>query len=208
MDEISNSKYETTGEVKIEFGIKLHQIRSKITIGTTIGTIVAGTIGGWISGENNLSITGDAWVSGDARVYGDALVYGDAQVSGNAQVSGDARVSGNALVYGDARVYGNAQVSGDAQVSGNAQVSGDAQVSGNAWVYNLNSYITISPIGSKGGCLTAFTQKDNSILFNRGCFSGDEKSLRESIFKKHGTTKLAKEYNLAVDLCIARLTDN
>ena len=103
--------------------------------------VSAGSIGGWIESEKNLSQTGDAWVfgnawvSGDAQVSGNALVSGNARVYGNAWVFGNAQVYGNALVYGDAQVSGNALVSGNAQVYGNAQVFGNARVSGNARVY-------------------------------------------------------------------------
>ena len=40
----------------------------------------SGEIGGWIECEENLSQSGDAWVSGNALVSGNARVYGDAEV--------------------------------------------------------------------------------------------------------------------------------
>lgn len=64
-------KYEFTGEVKIEFGVKLHRIRALVAI-AAIG-VAAGDLGGWIESEKNLSqVYGDARVSGDAQVYGNA----------------------------------------------------------------------------------------------------------------------------------------
>ena len=58
-------KYEFTGEVKVSFGITLRRIRAV----TAIGFIAAGTLGGWIEREENLSqVFGNAWVSGNARV--------------------------------------------------------------------------------------------------------------------------------------------
>ena len=60
-------KYEFTGEIKFAFGIKLKQIRAIINF----GCVVAGEIGGWIECEENLSQSGDAWVSGDAEVKKD-----------------------------------------------------------------------------------------------------------------------------------------
>ena len=99
----SNAKFEATGETKDWLGTTLHRIRATADI-AALG-IVAGTLGGWIEKEANLSVSGNAWVYGNAQVSGDARVYG------NAQVSGDARVYGNAQVYGDARVSGNARVS-------------------------------------------------------------------------------------------------
>ena len=214
-----NVKYEFTGETKTIFGTTLKQIR----VLRAIGLIAAGSIGGWIESEKNLDVSGDAWVSGNAhvsgnaRVSGDAHVFGNARVSGNAHVSGDARVSGNAHVSGDARVSGNAWVYGVARVSGNARVFGDAHVFGNAWVsgnahvsgdarVSGNAhYITISPIGSEGGCLTAFVQKDGSVILNRGCFTGTIEEFVAAVRNKHGGTLHEKTYMIAVDLIVARL---
>ena len=92
-------KFELTTETKINiFGKKLFRIKALISF----GFIHAGEEGGWVEKEENLSQSGDAWVSGNAEVSGDAWVSGDAKVSGNA------RVSGNAEVFGDAEVFGNA----------------------------------------------------------------------------------------------------
>lgn len=63
-------KYEFTGKIKTVFGIEFKQIRAIIDF----GCIVAGEIGGWIESEDNLSQSGDAWVSGNARVSGNAEV--------------------------------------------------------------------------------------------------------------------------------------
>ncbi len=145
-------KFELTSEFNLNFfGRKFFRIKALVNI-ERYG-VKAGDLGGWVEKEDNLSqsgnawvsgdavVSGDAWVSGDAvvsgnaKVSGDAVVYGNAKVSGDAVVSGDAKVSGNAKVSGDAVVYGNAEVSGDAVVYGNAEVSGNAKVSGDAVVY-------------------------------------------------------------------------
>jgi len=114
-------------------------------------------------------------------------------VYGNAWVSGDAQVCGNAWVYGDAQVYGN------------AWVYGDARVSGNAWVYGNARYITLSPIGSENGCLTAFVEKDGSIRINRGCFNGSVEQFLAAVEKKHGDSPNGQIYRLAVELIKLRL---
>ena len=49
----ANLKYEFTGETKIVFGVTLKRIRSLVAI-ASIG-IAAGTLGGWIESEKNLS---------------------------------------------------------------------------------------------------------------------------------------------------------
>ena len=69
-------KYEFTGEIKVVFGINFKQIRAIINF----GCVVAGEIGGWIECEENLSQSGNAWVSGNARVSGNAWVSGNARV--------------------------------------------------------------------------------------------------------------------------------
>ena len=91
-------KFELTDNFVINaFGIKLFQIKCT----KSFKYANEGDLGGYVEKEDNLSQSGDAWVSGDARVSGDAWV------SGNARVSGDAWVYGNALVYGNARVENN-----------------------------------------------------------------------------------------------------
>ena len=153
-----NTKYEFTGETKIVYGRTLRRIKAIVAIGATVAP---GDIGGWIESENNLSVSGNAWVYGDAKVYGNAEVYGDAKVYGNAKVSGDAEVYGDACVYGDAEVYGDACVYGNAEVSGNAQVSCNAD------------YITFKNSWSSGRW---FTYTASNQKWKVGCFygTGDE----------------------------------
>ena len=75
-----NTKYEFTGETKIVYGRTLRRIKAIVAIGSTV---VPGDIGGWIESENNLSVSGDAWVSDNAWVSGNASVSGYASVSGD-----------------------------------------------------------------------------------------------------------------------------
>ena len=69
-------------------GKTLYRIKSLINF----GVVVAGSLGGYIEKEDNLTHTGNAWVYGDAWVYGNARVYGNAWVYGDALVSDNARV--------------------------------------------------------------------------------------------------------------------
>ena len=94
-------KFELTSEFNLNFfGRKFFRIKALVNI-ERYG-VKAGDLGGWVEKEDNLSQSGNAWVSGDAKVSGNAVVSGDAKVSGNAWVSGDAVVSGDAKVYGNA----------------------------------------------------------------------------------------------------------
>ena len=76
------------------FGIELFRIKALISF----DNVKKGELGGYVEKEENLSHSGNAWVSGNARVSGDARVSGNAWVYGNARVSGDAEVYGNAEV--------------------------------------------------------------------------------------------------------------
>ena len=215
-------KFELTAEfVTNVFGKKLFRIKALVAF----GDVEKGELGGFIEKEDNLSHSGDAWVSGNAQVSGNARVYGDAQVSGNtwvygdaqvydnarvsgnAQVSGDAQVSGNARVYGYALVYGNAWVSGNARVYGDAQVSGNAWVSGDAQVYGNADYAVVTGFGRYFRATTFFRCKDKIIRVQRGCFYGDLAQFREIVKKTHGDSKYAKEYLAIADLMELHFSD-
>ena len=76
-------KYVLTDETMKHLCYTLHRIKAV----RSFGNVQEGDLGGWIESEENLSHSGDAWVSSNARVYGNAQVYGDARVDGNARVS-------------------------------------------------------------------------------------------------------------------------
>ena len=153
MTTVQNAKFEFTGETKDHFGITLHRIRAVAAI-VALGVAV-GDLGGWVEKEDNLSVSGNAWVYGNARVYGDA------------SVSGDARVYGNARVYGD------------------AWVCGDVWVCGDAWVYGSGLIFWASKVGSENGTLTVYNTKDNTLEVTRGCFRGSVDEFLDASEKKH-----------------------
>ena len=96
--------------------------------------VEAGDVGGWVSGEHNLSQDGYAWVFDDAMVMDEAVVEGNARITNNAEVRDHALVGGWTVVGDKVVVKDDAQVFGHATVSGNAQVSGKSRLYGNAWV--------------------------------------------------------------------------
>ena len=222
-------KYELLKDDFIEVdGRKLYRIRAL----KGFGYVEKGKLGGYIEREENLSHSGNAWISGDARVYGDARVsgnawvsgdarvYGDARVCDNAEVSGDARVSGNAWVsgnaevYGDARVYGNAEVCDNAEVSGDARVSGNAWVSGNAEVYgdanitNNNDYCCFSCFGSANQTTTAYKTKDGHVEIVCGCFQGTIGEFAARVEETHGDNKHGREYKAIIEVIKAKFGIN
>ena len=75
-------KYEITDETKEVDGVVLHRIKAV----RDFGSVKAGSLGGFIKKNSNLSHDGDAWVSGNAQVFGNAQVSGNVRVSDNARV--------------------------------------------------------------------------------------------------------------------------
>ena len=83
---------------------KLYRIRAL----RVFRTVNAGDIGGFVSGEHNLSHDGDCWIYGNARVYGNAQVFENARLFGNALVDENTHVCGDTLVYGNVATQDNA----------------------------------------------------------------------------------------------------
>lgn len=64
-------KFELTSEFNLNFfGRKFFRIKALVNI-ERYG-VKAGDLGGWVEKEDNLSQSGNAWVSSNAKVYGDA----------------------------------------------------------------------------------------------------------------------------------------
>ena len=160
-------KFELTDKFVINaFGIKLFQIKCT----KSFKYANEGDLGGYVEKEDNLSQSGDAWVSGDA------------QVSGNAQVSGDARVSGNAWVYGDAQVYG------------------DARVSSNARVENDHMHCGFDCFGSFNRHTHAYKTKGNKVEITCGCFRGSLEEFEKKVEETHKGTIYEKQYKAIINL--------
>lgn len=129
-------KYEFTAETRDFSGNILYRIRSisDFTAGTGL-CIEAGTLGGWIEKEDNLSQSGGCWV------------YDDAQVFGNAQVLDNACIRGDAIIHGNARVYENSFVYGNVNIFGHSKIFGNASISQGAWIYDyaeVSGYARVS----------------------------------------------------------------
>ncbi|MDD0824424.1 hypothetical protein PTQ27_08110 [Mannheimia sp. AT1] len=115
---------------------KLYQIKALKTFTTSNGTEVKeGDLGGFISGEHNLSHEGNCWVANSAEVWDQACVSENGYIGGytallhNAKVYGNARVlrgciSNNVKIYDSAVVAVKNNIWDDVEIFGNATVSG------------------------------------------------------------------------------------
>lgn len=160
--------------------------------------------------EGNAIVSDYAEISGNAYVAGYSVVRGHANVDCHAFVSDYAEISGNAYVAGRARVEGASSVKGKATITGLAYVmdvrlSGNTTLKGNACVLDEDDYLTIQPIGSENGALTAFRTICGNVEVVRGCFIGTLDEFKEAVKKKHAGTKYEKEYELVIELIENRL---
>lgn len=117
-------KYELTNEVRDIGGHTVYRIRAIKDIPVAEDHIVkAGTLGGFVESESNLSQQGLCWIYDDAVAYGGAIVSGKANVRDYAQISGNVRISKKAHVYGQAVIAGNVTVRGHAWIDGEAFIT-------------------------------------------------------------------------------------
>jgi hypothetical protein len=134
--------------VNIPGQLRMFQIRALRDIPAVPGIaasklIPAGTVGGAVQGEYNLSQEGLCWIDNSACVIEEAVVSGDARVQDSATVMGVSTVSGRAvireasIVGGDSVVDGNAEVKNSAVVMDSA-VGDFARVSGQAKLLNYS----------------------------------------------------------------------
>jgi len=68
-----------------------------------------------------------------------------------------------------------------------------------------SDFLSISPIGSEAGTLTATVTKDGEIILSRGCFKGSISDFEAAVKTTHGDNQYAKEYGLVITLIKAKL---
>ena len=105
---------------------KVKRIRALRDIENADHFINAGTTGGWIEFENNLSQEGEGWIDEGSVVTDGAVVSGDAFVGEGSYIGGKCSVSGNAVVVGTV-VRGDCRL-GTGVVAINSEISGYIQL--------------------------------------------------------------------------------
>jgi NDP-sugar pyrophosphorylase family protein len=132
-------KYILTDKFKRVEGRFVYQIQAVRDIKTErFGVIRKGTLGGFISNEENLSHEGSCWVHERGAVVEHARVTENAQIC-QGLVSNSATVRGNAMVghrLGSEypQICGNASIEGNAIVQDHAIIGGFAVIKDNAHV--------------------------------------------------------------------------
>ncbi|ACS51506.1 phage related protein [Bartonella grahamii as4aup] len=115
---LMQKKFALTNETRVFGNHTLYRIQAL----KDFADIKAGTLGGFIEKESNLSHDGNCWV------YDEALVFKNGHVYENARVFGKAIIYDNAYVYDNARVYENARIANNVHVFENANIHGIAVI--------------------------------------------------------------------------------
>lgn len=206
-------KYEFTDETKIINGTVLRRIRAVRPI-PEMG-VRAGTLGGFLQAERNLSQDCPAWVGGGVCVMGSALVEDRAFVSGQTTVKGGAVIGGSAVVVGtpevaagvvvtgnayvgglariteSAQIYGSVSIEGSVAISGYAKVHGAGSIKSNerigshADVGSTRDWLHIGPAKSSGRYVTAYRDTELGVRVQTGCFAGTVEKFSRAIEQTH-----------------------
>jgi NDP-sugar pyrophosphorylase family protein len=76
------------------------------------GDVVAGDIGGFVSGEHNLSHYDTCWIYDEAEVMDDARVVDSAKVMGKSNIKGNSIVGGYSVVTGTSTIKDHSHICG------------------------------------------------------------------------------------------------
>lgn len=171
----------------------------------------------------NAEVFGSVTIQNEAAIYGDAVIYGGALIERHAVVSGNARILHLAVVTDNARIYQDSIVLGKARVQDGAVIAGSACIGGNAiisgcvcirtscciragYLMSNRDFITITPIGSESGVLTAYmVEKD--IQVTRGCFTGSLAEFAKAVERRHRDNQYGRSYRAAVEFIHSHFTE-
>ena len=125
-------KFKRTNETII-----LNKKRTLYRIKTLVdfGNIKAGTKGGYVEFDENLSHDGLCWIADKAMAYGHSRVSGNGLLKDRAVIKDYVCVHGNGIVCGEAYLNKSVHVFDNGAVGGQSFLTGAATVSGNAVVY-------------------------------------------------------------------------
>ena len=179
-------KYRLTNSTMMYAGHKLHRIRAI----KDFGNVKAGTLGGWIESEANLSHDDDAWVADQAIVYESAIVSDFAVAGGHAVVHGNAKVHDNAEVQDEARI------GEDADIGCDARIVGEADITDNAVINDDQDYLLVRGVAPTASPYTFYRCADGEIRLTSDVFCGTLDELKQKALnsENHPNEYLALAY--------------
>ena len=126
------NKYELTKESKIFRGETVYRIRAL----KDFGSVKKGELGGYVSGEHNLSQYGSCWIAHEAIAYQHSQVRVFAQIIDRAMLGGNAIAAGGCVICNDAIITGDADVADEVTVGGGTIIGGKIKLRGDVQIYS------------------------------------------------------------------------
>jgi len=211
---MSKEYWEFTGEVKVENGVELKQIRAVCSF----GIVVEGEVGGWIGDAVNLAQNGVAWLGEAVTAFGGTIRGGT--IEGGTIWGGTIRggtIEGGTIWGGTiwgGTIWGGTIRGGTIRggtIEGGT-IEGGTIWGGTIWGGTIwggtirgGDFLAISPIGSEDGQFTAEITESGEIICNRGCFNGSLDEFEHAVNARHGSNDYAAEYDLVVKIVRQRL---
>lgn len=175
---------------------KYWRIRALRDIGVDVK---AGSLGGYVESEDNLSQEGDCWVYGISIVKGTSRITGNAHVVGSSIVS-DTSISDGAII--DSEVSG-LNASGTIVVS-NSTVKGDVKADGTLMQVRDGSYLCGDVVlGGKVEVSHSTLQGKVSVLGNAKVEDSEIASVGDSPIEISGNAKVNGSFISARDVVIS-----
>jgi len=212
-------KYKLSDITKEWEGHTLYRIRAV----RDFGFVRAGTLGGWVESEINLSQEGNCWIYNDAIVCDKARVKDDAyvfqsgivkdearvedwsQVWGHAVVGDIAVLRGNSQINNNVRLYDSAIMTDDASAWGNTEIGGvvkiggESEIVGDGFITSRQDIFWTSQLGADGYALTAFRCKDGRIYVFAHFTSGYIEEFEQYVNRKMAKSPDKKLYKSTIE---------
>lgn len=153
----------------------------RVVAAETFNDVKAGTLGGLIQDESNLSQEGDCWIYDEAKVYDGAVIEGNAQIRNSAIVRDNSKVDGEAQVLDSAIIEKGSEVTDNAKVYNRAKVTECSIVKGNAKVYGQAVVIGASIIDDNVEVLGS-VETNNSVIKDNAFINKGGK-IKDSVIK-------------------------
>ena len=115
------------------------------------------TFGDKVEFDNDVCISGNAFIGGTATIAGNVSIGGTSNITGKAEFEDDVSVSGNVVIGGTTTITGAVSLGSTLDVAGNVSVSGDLNIGGHATVAGAMSIGGAVSVGGAVNLLSTAT---------------------------------------------------
>lgn len=141
-----NKKYEVTN-ITMEFGERtLYRIRAL----KDFADVKTGDLGGWVSGENNLSQEGNCWIYDEAKCMDNSKIYGNSTMHdysemydysimyGDSEMHNYTEMHDYSIMYSYSKMYGCSKMRDSSTMYGNSKMYGNSMMCGRSKMFDYS----------------------------------------------------------------------